>query len=180
MALPRGGLPYPRGERCPRAAHAPALGSRRLCAVTARAVSRLPPRSLPGPRLEPGCDDVPPRSTRSKRFPHVRLPRTHLTGFSRLFRLAHHPSHCAGAASGALDPGPAARVRGAFPHLWCRKAASVGHHGLLSAPSWRTVIGIADIQEVCQSPAFPLTSIQPCDLRIAFHIPVSFMQGDVG
>ncbi len=45
-------------------------------------------------------------------------------GFSRLFRNAHHPGHCAGAACGGLNPDPATRVRGADPHLLCSKAAS--------------------------------------------------------
>ncbi len=54
---------------------------------------------------------------------------------------AHHPSHWTRAASGGLGPDPAVRSRGAVPHLSCSKAASGGHTtGLLSAPSWRTVI----------------------------------------
>src|SRR6185436_2670374 len=110
--------------------------------VTTRAVSRHLPSSIPGQRLEPGFGDIPTLSTRYQRFTHVRLPSTHLTGLSRLFRNAHHLGHWTEAASGGLDPGPAARVRGALPHLLRSTAASGGHHGLLSAPSWRTIIGI--------------------------------------
>ena len=58
---------------------------------------------------------------------------------------AHHPSHWARAASGGLGPGPAARSRGVVPHLSYSKAASGGHVGLLSAPSWRTVVRVTDV-----------------------------------
>ena len=92
---------------------------------------------VPGQRLEPGFDDVPTLSTRHQRFTHVRLPSAHLTGSSRLFRNAHHPGHWTDAASGGLDPGPAARVRGAHPHLLCSKAASVE---LTSRPPFRAVV----------------------------------------
>src|SRR5215471_10975130 len=34
----------------------------------------------------------------------------------RLFRNVHHPSHCAGAACGGLEPPPARRPRGTYPH----------------------------------------------------------------
>ena len=82
-------------------------------------------------------------STRQQRFTRVRLSSAHLTGSSRLFRNAHHPGHWAGAASGGLDSDPAARVRGACPHLLCSMAALGGHDvGLLSAPSWRTNVRV--------------------------------------
>src|SRR5207249_2045561 len=115
-----------------------------LVPVTTRAVSRHPPSFIPGQQLEPGSDDIPTLSTRCQRFTHVRLSSAHLTGSSRLFRLAHHPGRWARAASGGLDPGPAPRVRGASPHLSCSKAASSQrlHHRLLSAPSWRTVVRV--------------------------------------
>ncbi len=131
-----------------------------LAPVITRAVSRHPPRLVPGQRLEPGFDDVPTLSTRCQRFTHVRLPGTYLTGLSRLFRLAHHPSHWTGAASGGLDPEPAPRVRGTCPHLLCSKAASSRplHHGLLSAPSWRTVVRVTN-RQVHRSarPSFTMT-----------------------
>ena len=64
----------------------------------------------------------------------------------RLFRNAQDPGPWTDAASGGLNPNPAVRVRGAHPHALCSKAASSHpflHNGLLSAPSWRTVIGAA-------------------------------------
>src|SRR6266542_669156 len=91
--------------------------------VTTRAVSRLLPSSVPEQRLDSGFDGIPTLSTFHQRFTHVRLSSAHLTGLSRLFLNAHYPGHCAGAASGGLDPGPAARVRGADPHLLCSSAA---------------------------------------------------------
>src|SRR5262249_20628506 len=91
--------------------------------VTTRAVSRCPPSFVPEQRLDSGFDDIHTLSTFHQRFTHVRLFSAHLTGLSRLFLNAHYPGHCAGAASGGLDPGPAARVRGANPHLPCSSAA---------------------------------------------------------
>src|SRR3990170_5032462 len=115
--------------------------------VTTRAVSRHRSSSVPDQQQESGFDDVHTLSTRRQRFTHVRLPSTHLTGTSRLFRNAHDPGHWTDAASGGLDPDPAVRVRGADPHLLCSKAASRWPHldgGLLSAPSWRTVVRVPD------------------------------------
>jgi len=91
--------------------------------VATQTVGRHPLSSIPGQQLEPGFDDIPTLSTRQQRFTHVRLTSTHLTDLVRLFRNAHHPSHCAGAACGGLNPDPATRVRGAHPHLLCSKAA---------------------------------------------------------
>src|SRR5262249_12314194 len=87
-------------------------------------------------------------STRHQRFTCVRLASAHLTGSPRLFRNAHHLGHWTKAACGGLDPDPAIRARGTCPHLLCSKAASswlsLLHGSLLFAPSWRTVVGIAD------------------------------------
>lgn len=143
-------------------AQEPALGSRRLHAghhLGSQQASSL----IPGQQLEPGFDDVPTLSTRYQRFTRVRLPCAHLTGLSRLFRNAHYPSHWAGAACGGLDPGPAARVRGACPRLLCSKAASGDHCcSLLSAPSWRTVIGIAHET----MPPLLQRSVQVCEHKV--------------
>jgi len=92
--------------------------------VAARPVGRLLPSFVPGQQLEPGFGDVPTLSTRRQRFTRVRLTSAHLTGYPRLFRNAHHPGRCAGAACGGLNPDPAIRVRGAAPHLLRSKAAS--------------------------------------------------------
>ena len=94
-----------------------------LMPVAARTVGRHPPSFIPGQQLEPGFDDIPTLSTRHQRFTCVRLTSRHLTDLLRLFRNADHPSHCAGAACGGLNPDPATRVRGARPHLLCSKAA---------------------------------------------------------
>src|SRR5262249_53887962 len=91
--------------------------------VTTRAVSRHLPSLVPGQTVEPGFGDVHSLSTRQQRFTRIRLPSTHLTGISRLFRHAHDPGHWTDAASGGLDSDPAVRVRGADPHLLCSKAA---------------------------------------------------------
>ena len=91
--------------------------------VVARTIGRHPPSSIPGQQREPGFDDIPTLSIRHQRFTRVRLTSAHLTGYSRLFRNAYHPSHCAGAAYGGLNPDPAIRVRGADPPLLCSKAA---------------------------------------------------------
>src|SRR5207245_187420 len=48
--------------------------------ATIRAVRRPPPGLVPSQQLEPGFDGIPTLSTRSRRFTHVRLPSTHLTG----------------------------------------------------------------------------------------------------
>src|SRR6266545_7560596 len=94
-------------------------------------------------------------STFHQRFTHVRLSSAHLTGLSRLFLNAHYPGRWARAASGGLDPGPAARVRGADPHLLCSSAAFRWPSGLLSAPSWRTIVSITlewDAREILLHP----------------------------
>lgn len=112
--------------------------------VTARTENRRPPSLVPGQQLEPGFDDVPTLSTLHRRFTCVRLPEPHLTGCPAFSGTAHHPGHWAHAAPGGLRPDPVVRSRGAIPHLSCSKAAQVGLLGLPLAPSWRTVIRIAD------------------------------------
>ena len=107
--------------------------------VAARPVSRHPPSFLPDQQLEPGFGDVPTLSTLHQRFTCVRLTGAHLTGDSRLFRNAHHPGRGAAAACGGLDPGPATRVRGAFPHLLCSKVLRVDT-ATSSEPPLRTVV----------------------------------------
>jgi len=112
--------------------------------VATRTVGRHPPSSIPGQQLEPGFDDIPTLSTRQQRFTRVRLTSRHLTDLLRLFRNAHYPSRCAGAACGGLNPDPAIRVRGALPHLLCSKAAQSRFYicYLLFAPSWRTIVSV--------------------------------------
>ena len=124
MGLPFGVLPWHRSEGSHVLHKSLALDSRRLHAGHHSSSKQVPLELIPSQRLELGFGGVSTLSTRHQRFTHVRLPSTHLTGLSRLFRLAHHPSRCAGAASGSLNPSPVARVRGADPHLLCSSAAS--------------------------------------------------------
>src|ERR1019366_1258528 len=107
--------------------------------VTTRAVSRHPSSFIPGPAQKPGFGDVYAFSTLHQRFTHVRLPSAHLTGMSRLFRLAHHPGHWTRAASGGLVPGPAPRAEGPTLISYAARQLLGGHDGLPSAPSWRTM-----------------------------------------
>ncbi len=107
--------------------------------VAARTVSRHPPNFVPGQRLEPGFGDIPTLSTLHQRFTRVRLTSSHLTGNPRLFHNARHPGHWARAACGGLDPGPATRARGAFPHLLCSKVLKVST-ATSSEPPLRTVV----------------------------------------
>ena len=107
--------------------------------VAARTVSRRPPNFVPGQRLEPGFGDILTLSTLHQRFTRVRLTSSHLTGNPRLFHNAHHPGHWAKAACGGLDPGPATRVRGAFPHLLCSKVLK-GSTATSSEPPLRAVV----------------------------------------
>jgi hypothetical protein len=133
--------------------------------VTTRAVSRYPSSSVPGQQQEPGFDDVPTLSTRRQRF--TRLPSTHLTGTSRLFRNAHDPDPWTGAAFGSLDSDPAARVRGVHPHLLRSKAASswpLLHSGLLSTSSWRTVVRKSHHDHISMRPLAPTASASRRDL----------------
>jgi len=118
-----------------------------LVPAVARAVNRHPPSFVPDQQLESGFDDVPTLSTHKRWFTCVHLSSAHLTGTSRLFRNAHHPGHWAKAASGGLDPDPATRVRGAAPHLLCSKAApAYSGHEYSFAPSWRTIVGVAHVE----------------------------------
>ena len=91
MGPPLGVLPSHRGK----GSHVPHKSLREAHAafmpVTTRAVDRLPPSFIPDQQLEPGFDDVPTLSTDRRRFTHVRLPRAHLTGWSRLFRSRSPP-----------------------------------------------------------------------------------------
>src|SRR6516164_115330 len=120
------------------------LVSRRLHAgrrsASRQASSELYPRPTTGAwfRRRPNAFDT--SSTVHSRSSYKRIP----DGYSRLFRNAHHPGHCAGAACGGLNPDPAIRVRGADPHLLRSKAASsrfpTSEPPLRAA--WRTVVGI--------------------------------------
>src|SRR5262245_19414474 len=119
--------------------------------VATRTVGRHPPSFVPDQQLEPGFDDIPTLSTRQQRFTRVRLTSRHLTDLLRLFRNAHHPSRCAGAACGGLNPDPAIRVRGAHPHLLCSKAAQ----------SWSYIVISSSRRRGAQSSAYLTMTTSP-------------------
>ena len=119
--------------------------------VATRTTGRPPPSFIPGQQLEPGFDDILTLSTRHQRFTCVRLTSRHLTDLLRLFRNAHHPSHCAGAACGGLNPDPAIRVRGAHPHLLCSKAAQ----------SWFYIVTSSSRRRGAQSSAYLTMTTSP-------------------
>jgi hypothetical protein len=123
--------------------------------VATRTVGRRPPSFVPGQQLEPGFDDIPTLSTRQQRFTRVRLTSRHLTNLLRLFRNAHHPSRCAGAACGGLNPDPAIRVRGAHPHLLCSKAAQ----------SWSYIVTSSSRRRGAQSSAYLTMTTSPLASR---------------
>src|ERR1700740_3488344 len=79
-------------------------------------------------------------------FAFARLLNTHLTRSCPAFSgLAHHLGHWTEAAAGGVNPEPATRVEG--PALISRAARLLRSYQCTEnsfAPSWRTVIGIAD------------------------------------
>lgn len=118
-------LPLHRSDRFPRSAQEPGPGSRRLHAGCHLG------RIQASPRLHLGAEGRPRFRQRSSVFDtssavHSRSPsRNTPDGVTlHLFRIAHHHSHWATAASGGLGPAPVGRSRGAYPHLSCNKAAS--------------------------------------------------------
>jgi len=128
------------------AAQVPASHTR-ACAGLTPSQCRPPLGHQPG--LTPSSSratDQSPVSMASIRFRHVptvhsRSSSQHAPDGSRpaFSRNAHHPSRCAGAASGGLDPDPAVRARGAHPHPLCSRHILFGRVTSLSAPSRRTI-----------------------------------------
>jgi hypothetical protein len=86
-----------------------------------------------------GFDTIPMLSTRHQWFPCGPLPASHLTRFfPGLFLLRLRPWLLTAAAEGGLEPAPASRFRGAFPH----RSSSYTHWALLGPlRSWRTIVG---------------------------------------
>src|SRR5512132_1325364 len=97
--------------------------------VTARAVSRYPPSFIPGQQLEPGFDDVHMLSTRRQRFTHVRLPGSHLTGWSRLFRERSPPEPLGPSSFRWFGTRPCSPIPGGRP-------PSLVPQGCFSRPCW--------------------------------------------
>src|SRR3954471_10468587 len=94
-----------------------------------------------------GFDIVPTLSTRPQWFPCGPLPVRHLTWFfPGLFLLCSRPWLLTTAAGGGLEPAPASRFRGAFPH----QSSSYTHWALLGPlRSWRTIIGETFKRQLC-------------------------------
>src|SRR3954454_16556667 len=103
---------------------------------------QAPPKLLPRSRHPRGFDTVPTLSTCHQWFPCGPLLASHLTWFfPGLFLLCSRPWLLPTAAEGGLEPAPASRFRGAFPH----RSSSYTHWALLGPlRSWRTVVRIAD------------------------------------
>src|SRR5215467_12483750 len=79
-----------------------------------------------------------------------------------LFRNAHHLGHWTKAASGGLNPDPAIRVREACSHLLSSTAAPSWylHRHLLFAPSWRTIVGVAQSEKRRRVPKLGLWQLE--------------------
>src|SRR5487761_1558679 len=124
--LPLGVLPLAPGQAlaCPFAAPrvqlptlAPEPGSRRLCAGCHLGSKQVSPRLVPSTKASSVSTSLIGLSTRSSTVYLIRLPGSYLTpSHGRLFRNAHHPGRCAGAARGGLEPPPGRRPRGTYPH----------------------------------------------------------------
>jgi hypothetical protein len=134
-------LPCHRGDRFPRSTHEPKPRSRRLHAGRHLGSKQVAPRLLPGERLPPGFDVVPPLSTPPRRFACARLRGPHLTESGSAFSST--------LTTRALDP----RSLRWFAACACTPAArglpsSPVQHGCLGysrhkysfAPSWRTIV----------------------------------------
>src|SRR6267378_247002 len=102
---------------------------------------QAPPKARPAVTTPRGFDIVPTLSTRHQWFPCGPLLASHLTWFfPGLFLLCSRPWLLTTATEGGLEPAPASRFRGAFPH----RSSSYTHWALLGPlRSWRTVVRIA-------------------------------------
>src|SRR5215472_4314482 len=100
-------------------------------------------------------NDTPTLSTCHQWFPCGPLLASHLTWFfPGLFLLCSRPWLLTTAAEGGLEPAPASRFQGAYPH----RSSSYTHWALLGPlRSWRTIIGITHDNHI---PARPL--LPPC------------------
>jgi len=96
-----------------------------------------------------------------RRFTCVRLSHPYITWSIHAFNHnVYHRDHCVAAACGSLQPLPAERLRGTFPHLSysmklafllgttegptliSRVVAHANSLNLLSSCSWRTLVGL--------------------------------------
>src|SRR6266849_6718851 len=114
-----------------------------LCRMSPRQAA-VSPWAGPGPTTRPGFDIVPTLSTRSQWFTTVRLSVPYLTRSCRaVSRDAHHPDSLPEQLTvvWSLPCRPTPRGRpSSLVQQGCFELTVCLHHGLLSAPSWRTVI----------------------------------------
>ena len=114
-----------------------------LCRVSSRQAADSP-WTCPGPTTRPGFDTVPTLSTRIRWFTRVRLPEPHLTRSCRaVSTVAHDPGSLPEplVVVWSLPCRPAPRGRpSSLVQQGCIEVDL--HHGLLSAPSWRTVVRV--------------------------------------
>ena len=106
-----------RGRSFPRSTLAPEPGSRRLYAGCHLGRKQVPPRLVPSRSAFSVVTslEVPLDASSAVYFRSPsRLTPDALS--ERLFRNVHHPGRGAGAACGSLEPPPARRSRGAYPH----------------------------------------------------------------
>jgi hypothetical protein len=110
-----------RGRSFPRSTQEPEPGSRRLyagCRLGGRQdIPQAPPENFAPSSVSTSLFVDLDASSAVHSRSSSRLSPDVLLG--RLFRNAHHPGRCAGAAYGGLEPPPAGRLRGAHPHLLC-------------------------------------------------------------
>src|SRR5262249_13584531 len=93
---PLGLLPWHRGDRFPGSLFEPGSDSRHLHAGRHAGGKRIAPALIPAPRLDPGLDVVPTRSTRYRWFPCGRLSDPYRTQSRRAFSVT--------LTTGALNP----------------------------------------------------------------------------
>src|SRR5262245_55999076 len=117
-----------------------------LCRMSSRQAA-VSPWTRPGPTTRPGFDIVPTLSTRSRWFTSVRLSDPHLTRSCRSVSLdaplpGSLPEQLKAVWSLPCRPAPRGRPSSVVQQ-GCVEVAACLHHGLLSAPSWRTVVRVA-------------------------------------
>src|SRR6266508_1476013 len=116
-----------------------------LCRVSSRQAAGSP-WTAPGPTTRPGFDTVLTLSTRSRWFTAVRLSEPYLTRSRRAVSgHAHHPGSLPEQLpvvwSLLCQPAPRGRPS-SLVQPGCIEPTALLHHGLLSAPSWRTVVRV--------------------------------------